>query len=330
MKSTIKFPNLTYYTSADLGTITVGVYRNSTSIANITLTAANYDPTTYKWTVSWVVPWNALLGTGYNFTIRANEVIDKFGNKGPSSAVSSNMFRVVKVIPTVPNIYTDKPTYVRGSMITIYFAATYLDGSPVTTGSASITLIRPDLTTVSLTATYSTTQARFQVNWWLPDYEQTGGWTVKLAAHGLSDGAANTGPIADRKREFEVTPPVPPGALTVEIHPETLNLKSEGRWITCYIKPPTGYDVASIDLSTVELWYKGKYITASWGNIEGNVLMVKFDRSQLINLFQQAGVNGGEHGRHVELTIKAEVSGELCEGTDTIRVTSPGGGSHKG
>jgi len=128
--------------------------------------------------------------------------------------------------------------------------------------------------------------------------------------------------------DFEVvTPPAPPAVLTVEIHPETLNLKSNGRWITCLIKPPAGYDVGDIDVGTVELWYNGEHITASWGNMEGNVLMVKFDRSQVINLLQQAGVNGGEQ---VELTIKAEVSGTLYEGTDTIRVISPGKGKgHK-
>jgi len=51
----------------------------------------------------------------------------------------------------------------------------------------------------------------------------------------------------------------------------------------------------------------------------------------VISLLQEAGVNGGEHGQHIEFTIKAEVSGELYEGTDTIRVISPGKGrGHKG
>ena len=124
--------------------------------------------------------------------------------------------------------------------------------------------------------------------------------------------------------DFEVvTPPVPPEVLTVEIHPETLNLKSKGRWITCLIKPPAGYDVEDIDVGTVELSYNNEDVEADWGNVEGNVLMVKFSRSQVISLLQQEGVNGGEQ---VELTIKSEVDEEPFEGIDTIRVISPGKG----
>ena len=127
--------------------------------------------------------------------------------------------------------------------------------------------------------------------------------------------------------DFEVvTPTVPPKVLTVEIHPETLNLKSNGRWITCYIKPPAGYDVEDIDVGTVKLLYNDEEVEADWSNVEGNVLMVKFSRSQVISLLQQADVNGGEHGQHVELTIEARVSGKLYQGTDTIRVISPGKG----
>jgi len=120
---------------------------------------------------------------------------------------------------------------------------------------------------------------------------------------------------------FKVLPPVvPPEELTVNIHPETLNLKSKGRWITCLIKPPADYDVEDIDVDTVVLCYGDEEVEVDRWNIEGNVLMVKFDRSKV------AEVLAGVENKEVELTIKAEVDGETFEGTDTIRVISPGKG----
>ncbi|MCG2796734.1 MAG: DUF5719 family protein, partial [Actinomycetia bacterium] len=43
--------------------------------------------------------------------------------------------------------------------------------------------------------------------------------------------------------------------VTAEVHPETLNLKSQGRWITTYIGLPEGYDAGGIDVETVQLRY---------------------------------------------------------------------------
>jgi len=120
---------------------------------------------------------------------------------------------------------------------------------------------------------------------------------------------------------FKLLPPVvPPKVLTVEIHPETLNLKSKGRWITCLIKPPADYDVEDIDVDTVVLCYGDKKVEVDRWNIEGNALMVKFDRSEVAEML--AGAKNGE----VKLTIKVKVDGKPFEGTDTIRVISPGKG----
>ena len=39
----------------------------------------------------------------------------------------------------------------------------------------------------------------------------------------------------------------------VDVDPNTLNLNSEGNWITCYIELPAGYEVNDIDGHTVTL-----------------------------------------------------------------------------
>jgi uncharacterized delta-60 repeat protein len=100
---------------------------------------------------------------------------------------------------------------------------------------------------------------------------------------------------------------------SIDIDPDTLNLKSKGRWITCYIDLP-GNDVNDIDISTILL---EDTIPAEWGDIQNDTLMVKFDRSEIEDMLSPG-------------TYNLKVSGELTEGTsfegysDEIRVIDPG------
>jgi LysM repeat protein len=128
-----------------------------------------------------------------------------------------------------------------------------------------------------------------------------------------------------------------PISATVEIHPETLNLKSHGRWVTAYIELPDGFDVASIDVSTVRLCV-GQVTTCSEEAsvpAEGHPssvgdhdrdgipdLTVKFDRQALIQLL------GDQRGETL-LTVAGlvEAPGEPFAGSDTIRVIDRGCGS---
>lgn len=104
---------------------------------------------------------------------------------------------------------------------------------------------------------------------------------------------------------------------TVDIDPNTLNLKSRGRWITCYIELPEGYDVLDIDVGTVTLSYGEHKVTAEWGDVQDGVLMVKFDRSEVAGILSPGGA--------VELTVTGELTdGTSFEGSDTIRVISRG------
>ena len=102
----------------------------------------------------------------------------------------------------------------------------------------------------------------------------------------------------------------------VDIDPNTLNLKSRGRWIKTYIELPEGYDVNNIDVSTVRLNDEilaelhpteiGDY------DIDGIPdLMVKFNRQDLIAI-----LSTGE----ATLAITGRVSGTLFIGRDKIGV----------
>ena len=103
---------------------------------------------------------------------------------------------------------------------------------------------------------------------------------------------------------------------SMDIDPNTLNLKSKGKWITAYIELPEGYSVGDIDISTVKLNDEipaelhptevGDYDTDGITD-----LMVKFDRAEVMAL-----LSVGE----ATLTITGEVNGIPFEGSDTITV----------
>ncbi len=99
----------------------------------------------------------------------------------------------------------------------------------------------------------------------------------------------------------------------IDIDPNTLNLKSKGRWITCYITLNEPNDVNEIDISTILL---EDTIPAEWGDIQGDTLMVKFDRSEVEDML-------------VPGTYNLKVTGELLDGTgfegfsDEVRVIEP-------
>ena len=111
--------------------------------------------------------------------------------------------------------------------------------------------------------------------------------------------------------EFEIIEPIINAAI--DIDPNTLNLKSKGRWITCYITLNSPYDVNDIDISTVIL---EDTIPAAWGDIQGDTLMVKFDRSDVQDMLSPG-------------TYNLKVTGELTDGTifqgysDEIRGINP-------
>jgi len=110
---------------------------------------------------------------------------------------------------------------------------------------------------------------------------------------------------------------------TIDIDPDTLNLKSKGKWITCYIELPSGYDVNNIDLSTILLNHlvPAQLEPTEIGDYDEDTipdLMVKFNRADVCSLLSL--------GNEVEITITgALVDGiHQFEGSDTIRVISEG------
>jgi len=102
---------------------------------------------------------------------------------------------------------------------------------------------------------------------------------------------------------------------TVDIDPDTLNLGSQGEWITIYASIDTEYDENDIVVSTVKLDDK---IYAEWGEVqEDGRLMVKFDRASVIELIPEGYGDGDE----VAITVSGEFKdGVRFKGSDTIKI----------
>ena len=109
---------------------------------------------------------------------------------------------------------------------------------------------------------------------------------------------------------------------TVDFHPDTLNLKSEGRFVTVYIELPEGFYVEDIEVDTILLNDKVPALLepTEIGDYDGDGipdLMVKFDRAAVQDVLVV--------GEQVEITITGKVAGTFFEGIDIIRVIDPRG-----
>lgn len=133
----------------------------------------------------------------------------------------------------------------------------------------------------------------------------------------------------DDVKVFEVPIGTP---ATIDINPETLNLRSKGKWITGYIELTEGYDVADIDVSTI-LLNDTVLIDPDAPTVIGDYdedgipdLMVKFDRASVIDYIED-NMDWSDPERTKPLTylVTLTVTGSLHDGTsfegsDTVRV----------
>lgn len=123
-----------------------------------------------------------------------------------------------------------------------------------------------------------------------------------------------------------------PVSATIDLDPNTLNLRSRGKSVTCYIELPSGFDVRQIDISTVFLNGVVPPLAkpaATRDHDRDGIpdLMVKFDRARVQDILGAGGL--------VEVTVSGMAGDSFFQGSDTIRVvgrhTHHGGGcSHGG
>ena len=109
----------------------------------------------------------------------------------------------------------------------------------------------------------------------------------------------------------------------LDFDPDALNLKSNGRWVTCYIELSDGYDPYDIDPSSVAFMDSIPAVehpggVGDYDDDDIEELMVKFPRADVGAMLAP--------GDSVEVWISARVGSLAFTATDTIRVFWPGGG----
>ncbi len=125
-------------------------------------------------------------------------------------------------------------------------------------------------------------------------------------------------PYIARLTETEIIPVIP---AFVDFDPDTLNLKSKGKWVTVYLELPVGYNINEIDLESIKLngQIPAEPKPTKIGDYDKNGipdLMVKFNRSAVQSIL--------EVGDKVKITISGKlIDGRPFEGSDIIRVISP-------
>ncbi|MEE9489757.1 MAG: VCBS repeat-containing protein, partial [Thermoplasmata archaeon] len=101
--------------------------------------------------------------------------------------------------------------------------------------------------------------------------------------------------------------------ITIDVDPDTLNLKSKGRWVTAYLSAEN----ASVhDIDTPSLLLQDTLPPERW-DYQDDVLMLKFNRQDLIAIL--------EVGESVEIKLSGKwIDGTAFEAYDCIRVINPG------
>jgi len=165
-------------------------------------------------------------------------------------------------------------------------------------------------------------------------------WSYKLggAIHSRSSAIANGQVfVADHydKKLYAFGPALPAISATVDIDPDTLNLKSNGEFVTAYIELPEGYSVADIVLETVYLDGIQAITDPTFGFVtdpdayltdhDGDGIlerMVKFDRATVRDtLTDVTDYEEGTKFYDLTLTVTGQLAdGTLFEGTDIVTV----------
>jgi hypothetical protein len=157
-------------------------------------------------TTTWTIPKNATVDS---------YIVSLTGASTPAkSPPDLQTFGVNLATISIASLSTQSSTYQRTQIMQFSFHPIYPSGETATTGTAVITLTRPDGKTISLTTQpFDNLTQTFSANYDTSRDNQTGTWVASLRANGYVDAYGNYGPNAG----LTTSPQLQPAQLIVTI-----------------------------------------------------------------------------------------------------------------
>ena len=106
-----------------------------------------------------------------------------------------------------------------------------------------------------------------------------------------------------------------PAAVTLDVKPDKLNLKSGAKWVTAYIRTTPPLQASDIDVSSLTL--NGVSVStdvAPFIGEQNTLLKVRFDRQAVVATLTEG---------HVEVVLRGEIAGACIEASDFVDVWAP-------
>ncbi len=114
-------------------------------------------------------------------------------------------FTVYPTNTTANQIWANMTILARTQTIGFKFNATYLNGTPVTTGSAQLKVIDPGgATTSNIVANFDTTRQSFMASYSTNLATSLGTWKFRMSPNAMDDGYGNGGPSSPVTTDFTV------------------------------------------------------------------------------------------------------------------------------
>jgi Bacterial Ig-like domain (group 3) len=144
----------------------------------------------------WTIPPDADLSQTY--------IVTATGSTTSKSPADVDGFTITPAQMTISSLSSYRATYQRTQQVKISFQASYPSLAYATTGSANVTLVRPNSSAFNITASYDSVSQNFAAVYRLPINAPVGVWTARLNVNNFDDSYGNKGPQSQVSTTFTV------------------------------------------------------------------------------------------------------------------------------
>lgn len=171
------------------------------NITQGSISATNF-PTTKRADTNGLISltWQTTVGTPLG-----SYLLTMSGTSTPTkNPPDSQTFTIYPTNFTISGLWLSKGSVERTEPLEFRFNATYLNSSPVSSGSATIQITEPNGTTHTTAASYDSSLKTFRAFYSTALGSATGPWTSSINANNFDDGLGNGGPLSPASTNFNV------------------------------------------------------------------------------------------------------------------------------